>query len=333
MFVPLSILDQSPVVSGAAPREAIAATMALARRADELGYRRYWLAEHHAMHGLADASPELLLARLTAETSRIRLGTGGVMLPHYHPLKVAESFRMLEALAPGRIDLGIGRAPGGSGLVSAALGSRDVAAFPQQVTEVMDFLDGTTPARSPFATLTAMPSGRTSPDVWLLGSSEYGALLAAEMGLPYALAHFISGDAVELTRAYRERFQPSARGGAPRVIVAAAVIVAPTDDEAQALTWPLALWRLRLFRGLSTPVPSVDETERYPWTPLERHEVEQTRRVIAGPPATVQRAIEALVTRHGADEAMIVTITPDYVSRLRSYELLAEAFALREKAA
>jgi luciferase family oxidoreductase group 1 len=333
MSVPLSILDQSPIVAEATPSDAIAASIALARRADALGYRRYWLAEHHAMGGLADAAPEVLLARLTAETTQIRLGTGGVMLPHYSAFKVAESFRMLEALAPGRIDLGVGRAPGGTSLVSAALESRDAVAFPRQITELIDYLDGSTPGANPFASLTAMPSGRTSPDVWVLGSSDYGALLAAKMGLPYTFAHFISNDAAEVTHAYRQRFVPSARCAAPRVIVAAAVLVAPTDAEAEALTWPLALWRMRLFRGLSTPVPSLRETETYPWTPRERYEVEATRRVIAGSPATVRHKLETLVAAHGADEAMIVTITPDYPSRLRSYELLADAFALSERAA
>ncbi|MGD0472951.1 MAG: LLM class flavin-dependent oxidoreductase [Candidatus Velthaea sp.] len=333
MSLPLSILDQSPIVADASPGDAIAATIALARRAEQLGYRRYWLAEHHAMRGLADASPELLLARLTAETSQLRLGTGGIMLPHYSALKVAESFRMLEALAPGRIDLGVGRAPGGSGLVSAALQSRDVADFPQQIIDVIDYLNATTPARSPFATLTAMPSGRSSPDVWLLGSSDYGALLAAELGLPYTFAHFIAGDGGAVTRTYRERFKPSAQCAAPRVMLALGAIVAPTDAEAEALTWPVALWRMRLFRGRATTVPSLAETERYPWTPRERDEVETTRRVVFGSPSTVRAKIEALVAAHAADEAMIVTIAPDYASRLRSYELLAQAFAVRERAA
>jgi luciferase family oxidoreductase group 1 len=255
------------------------------------------------------------------------------MLPHYRALKVAESFRMLESLAPGRIDLGIGRAPGGTGLVAAALESRDVREFPRQIAEVIDFLDGTTPPTSPFASLTAMPSGRTSPAVWLLGSSDYGALLAAELGLPYTFAHFIAGDAPAVTRAYRARFTPSARVPEPRIIVALAALVAPTDAEAEALTWPVALWRMRLFRGIATPVPSLEETERYPWTPRERDEVERTRRVIAGSPNTVRRRIEALIADHAADEAMIVTIAPDYATRMRSYELLADAFALRELAA
>ncbi len=331
--VPLSILDQSPIVADATPQMAIEATIALARRAEALGYQRYWLAEHHAMGGLADASPELLLARLSAETSTIRLGTGGVMLPHYTAFKVAESFRMLEALAPGRIDLGVGRAPGGTSLVSAALESRDVATFPQQILDVIDYLDGTTPASNPLRSLTAMPSGRSSPDVWLLGSSEYGALLAAKLGLPYTLAHFISGDATHVTHSYRARFEPSSRAAKPHVMIAVAAIVAATDAEAEELSWPLALWRMRLFRGLSTPVPSLEETARYPWTPLERYEAQRTRRAIAGSPATVRTKLESLVEAHGADEAMIVTITPDYASRLRSYELLAEAFAPIEQVA
>jgi luciferase family oxidoreductase group 1 len=328
MSLPLSILDQSPVLAGRTPGDAVAATIALARHAERLGYARYWLAEHHAMSGLGDASPEVLLARLTGETERIRLGSGGIMLPHYAAFKVAESFRMLEALAPGRIDLGIGRAPGGAGLVSAALASRDVASFPEQILETIGFLDGDIPANHPFASLTAMPSGATSPDVWLLGSSEYGAMLAAKLGLPYTFANFIGGEAPELVREYRRRFRPSARAAAPRAMLALAAIVAPTDGEAERLALPLALWRMRVLRGQPGPVPSLAEAEAHPFTPLERHEIERTRRVIAGSPATVRSRIENLVDAHGADEAMIVTIVPDEATRLRSYELLADAFAL-----
>jgi luciferase family oxidoreductase group 1 len=333
MAFPLSILDQSPVVAGASPRDAVLATVALARRADALGYHRYWLAEHHAMRGLADAAPETLLARLTGETARIRLGTGGIMLPHYAAFKVAESFRMLEALAPGRIDLGIGRAPGGSGLVSAALESRDVTRFPQQLVETLDFLDGTTPPGSPFASLTAMPSGSTSPEFWLLGSSEYGARLAGKMGLPYAFAHFIGGDGRGNVREYRACFRASARAAKPYAMVALAAIVAATDDEAEELALPLALWRARIHRGISSPIPSLDEARAYPWTPLEREEARRDRRVVTGSPGTVRARIESLMAEHAADEAMIVTITPDYASRLRSYELLADAFAITRRAA
>ena len=324
----LSVLDISPVASGSSPAEALRNTLDLAQVADALGYTRYWLAEHHAMGGLADAAPEVLLARLVSETSRIRLGSGGVMLPHYAPFKVAEAFRMLEALAPGRIDLGIGRAPGGTSLVSAALETGDVRAFPDHIQETIDFLDGTTPTGTMFASLSAMPTGRTSPAVWLLGSSEYGAMLAAHMGLPYVYAHFIGGDAPATTRAYRENFQPSARGGEPRVIVALSAIAADTDDEAYELWWPIALWRMRMLRGHSGPIPSLAEFDAYPLMPRERQEMELTRRVMTGTPAGVRQQIGDLVDLHGADEALVISITPTYESRLRSYELIANAFAL-----
>ncbi len=333
MALALSILDQSPIVANATPGDAVRATLALARRADELGYNRYWLAEHHALQGLGDASPEVLLARLTGETSRIRLGTGGIMLPHYSAFKVAENFRMLEALAPGRIDLGVGRAPGGSGLVSAALESRDPALFPEQIADTLAYLAGTPPTRGAFAPLRAMPSGPTVPELWVLGSSEYGALLAARMGLPYAFAQFIGGDAPEIPRAYRARFRASATSAEPRVIVAFGALVAPSDAEAEALALPVALWRMRLYRGIHGPVPSLEEAQRYDWTPLERHEIATTRRMAVGAPQTVRRRIESLAQEYGADEAMIVTIAPDYTSRLRSYELLAQAFAMRDLAA
>jgi len=327
MPLALSILDQSPVVSGATPRDAVLATIELARRADELGYVRYWLAEHHAMRGLADAAPEVLLARLTAETSRIRLGSGGVMLPHYSAFKVAETFRMLDALAPGRIDLGVGRAPGGTGLVAAALETRDPSLFPQQIAETIGYLEDTTPASSEFASLPVMPAGTTAPELWVLGSSEYGALLAANMGLPYAYAHFIGGEATHIARAYRDRFRPNARMQQPRCIVATAAIVAPTDAEAEELALPLKLWRASIMRGHGGPIPSLAEARAYPWTPLERNQIERSRRIVTGSPVTVRAAIEQIAEAYGADEAMIVTITPDYATRLRSYELLADVFA------
>lgn len=329
----ISVLDQSPVLSGETPADAVATTIALCRHAERLGYKRYWLAEHHAMRGLADASPEVLLGRLTAETSTIRLGSGGIMLPHYTALKVAETFRMLEALAPGRIDLGLGRAPGGSGLVSAALESRDPALFPRQIQETMAFLREAIPDDHPFATVPAMPAGDTAPDVWLLGSSEYGATLAAHLGLPYTFAHFISGDAPGVLQSYRDGFRPSAHATRPHAMLAMTVVVAPTDEEAEALALPVGLWRMRLLRGSIGPIPTLAETDAYPWTPLERYEVKRARQVVVGSPATVRARIEALAEAHGADEVMIVTIVPDNASRFRSYELLAEAFSLAAVAA
>jgi len=324
MPVPLSILDQSPIVAGATPAEAVAATIALARDAESLGYHRYWLAEHHALPSLADAAPEVLLARLTGETSRIRLGTGGIMLPHYSAFKIAETFRMLEALAPGRIDLGVGRAPGGTQLVSRALDSRNPELFPQQIVDVMAYMQA--PGDGSRA-LIAQPGGTTSPPLWVLGSSAYGAQLAAQFGLPYTFAQFIGGDYPEVTRAYRERFTPSAHAQRPYVMVALAAIVAPTDEEADRLALPALLSRLRRLRGISGPLPSLAEAEAYPWSPLERDEVIRSRNMLIGSPESVRAKIDAVVDTYAADEIMVVTIAPDYATRTRSYALLAEAFA------
>src|SRR5918992_2338954 len=222
----LSILDQSPVISGLGARRAIEETLALARRADELGYERYWLAEHHAIAALADPCPEVLLARVGAETRRMRIGTGGVLLPYYSAFRTAETFRMLEALYPGRIDLGIGRAPGGDARTAQAVGGGkfpDAAHFPQQVWELTALLEGShRPVR-------LQPEVDTVPEVWLLGSSDYSGALAAELGLPFAFAHFINpqgGDIV--SRSYRE----NCKGTEPRVIVCTFAIVAESDDEA-----------------------------------------------------------------------------------------------------
>lgn len=327
VVIPLSVLDQSPIAPGKTPRDAIQATIALARRCEELGYHRYWLAEHHASNNLADASPEVLLARLTAETSRIRLGTGGIMLPHYSSFKIAEAFRMLEALAPGRIDLGVGRAPGGTRLASAALGSRNPALFPQQIVDTIAFMEGELQADHPLASLWASPAGDTIPEVWLLGSSDYGALLAAQLGLPYSYAHFIGGDYPEITLAYRERFQPSHLCAEPHVLLTISAIAAPTDEEAERIALPALLSRLRRLRGIQAPFPTLEEAEAYPWTAQERDEVARTRRVVSGSAQTVRTRIEALAHEYGADEVMVLTIAPSYDLRQRSYELLAEAFA------
>ena len=329
MPLPLSILDQSPVVSGSAPRDAVTATIDLAGAADRLGYERFWLAEHHSMPGLADSSPELLLARISATTSRIRLGTGGIMLPHYSAYKVAENFRMLEALAPGRIDIGVGRAPGGTRMVSAALGSRDADDFPRQVIDTIGWLRGTLADAHQFASLVAMPSGEGSPEPWILGSSEYGAQLAADLGLPYVYAHFISGNAPGITALYRRHFRATSLGSQPRLMIATAAISAPTDDEAQELFLPAALWRARILRGLSSPVPSLAEARGHAWDPGEFESAKRSRRVAVGEPGKVRELLETLAEDHGADEAMIVTILPEYALRLRSYELIANAFVPR----
>ncbi len=326
----LSILDQSPVLSGLGARAAIEATLALARRADEIGYHRYWLAEHHAIAALADPCPEVLLARLGAETRRIRVGTGGVLLPYYSAFRVAESFRMLEALYPGRIDLGIGRAPGGDARTAQAVsggGFPDAERFPEQVWQLAAHLDGRLPAGHPFERVRVQPEVDTAPEMWLLGSSDYSGALAAELGLAFSFAHFINpsgGDAV--ARAYREMFKPG-REKAPRAMVCTFAICAETDAEAERLAAPIDLRRLHMALNIDSPVPTAEEAARHRYSEEERRFVMgQRARAIIGSPATCRREIEAMAARYGVDEVMVLTITGDYASRQRSYELLIEAF-------
>jgi luciferase family oxidoreductase group 1 len=327
----LSILDQSPVISGLDARRAIQETLALARHAEALGYTRYWLAEHHAIAALADPCPEILLARLGAETQHIRIGTGGVLLPYYSAFKVAEVFRMLEAMYPGRVDLGIGRAPGGDTRTAHAVGGGrfpDARDFPEQVWQLVAHLDGTLPETHPFARVRLQPEVEGAPQVWLLGSSDYSAALASQLGLRFAFAHFINpqgGDAV--TRAYRDSYQPSAREPRPSAIVCTFAICAETDAEAERLAASIDLRRLHMALNLDTPVPTLDEALAHRYTAEEqRYIAGQRPRAILGSPQTCRREIEAMAARYAADEVMVLTITGDYASRLRSYELLAEAF-------
>ena len=330
----LSVLDQSPIISGHSPKEAIEETLKLARAAEQLGYSRYWLAEHHAIGALADPCPEILLARLGAETSTIRIGTGGVLLPYYSAFKVAEIFRMLEALYPGRVDLGIGRAPGGDGRTARAVAGGtfpDAERFPEQVWELVGHLDGTLPDDHPYKNVRMMPEVPTAPEVWLLGSSDYSGLLSAQLGLRFAFAHFINahgGDAV--MRAYRERFQPSPRENEPHTITCVFVICAKTDEEAERLARTIDLRRLHMAQGIDSPVPTLAEAEKHRFTPHEQAYVDSQRpRAVIGGPQKCRDELLRLAERYTADELMVLTIMGDYASRIESYELLAGAFALR----
>jgi luciferase family oxidoreductase group 1 len=319
----LSILDQSPVISSLGARRAIEETIALARRADELGFHRYWLAEHHAIAALADPCPEVLVARLGAETRRIRVGTGGVLLPYYSAFRTAEAFRMLEALYPGRIDLGLGRAPGGDARTARAVGGGkfpDAENFPRQVWELTALLEGS------LKEVRLQPEVDTVPEVWLLGSSDYSGALAAELGLSFAFAHFINprgGD--EVARAYRESFK--SRGKPAQVIVCTFAIVADTDEEAERLAGSIDLRRLHMALNIDSPVPTAEEAARHRYSDDERRYVlsQRTRAVIGGPGKS-KAELKNLVERYGADELMVLTITGDYESRRRSYELLIDAF-------
>jgi luciferase family oxidoreductase group 1 len=329
----LGVLDQSPVISGHTPAQAIAETVALAAAAERLGYSRYWLAEHHAIAALADPCPEILLARIAAATERIRIGTGGVLLPYYSALKVAEVFRMLEALFPGRIDLGIGRAPGGDQVTAQALSRGHYTFaddFPEQVRDLLGFLDATLPAAHPFARVKAMPAGDTAPEIWLLGSSDYSGGLAALLGLRFAFAHFITaqgGDAV--MQAYKSEFMPSARESAPHALLCVFAICAETDAEAERLARSIDLRRLHMALGVDAPVPTNAEAAARKYDERELTYIRSQRaRVVLGDPPAVQARLLQLAEQYAADELMIITITGDYPSRLRSYELIAEAFRL-----
>jgi luciferase family oxidoreductase group 1 len=326
--VNLSVLDQSPIIGKLGARRAIEETLALARRADALGYRRYWLAEHHAIAALADPCPEVLLARLGAETGRIRIGSGGVLLPYYSAFKTAETFRMLEALYPGRVDLGIGRAPGGDARTAQAVGggrlpgARD---FPEQVWELVGHLDGSLPDEHPFKRVRAQPEGQSTPQVWLLGSSDYSGALAAQLGLRFAFAHFINPQGGEtVTRAYRDQYRPSAREPQPQALVCTFAICAGSDAEAERLAASIDLRRLHMALNLDTTVPTLDEALGHEYSEEERrYVIGQRARAVIGGPAKCRREIEAMAERYAADEVMLLTITGDYASRLRSYELLA----------
>ena len=331
MNLHLSILDQSPIISGHTPARAVAETVKLAQAAEALGYQRYWLAEHHAVAALADPCPEILLTRVASATERIRVGTGGVLLPYYSALKVAEVFRMLEALFPGRIDLGLGRAPGGDQLTAQALSNGQYSAadhFAEQVQDLVGFLDDALPANHAFGRVKAMPAGPAAPPIWLLGSSDYSGALAAALGLRFAFAHFISaqgGDAV--MRAYKARFQASPREAAPHAVVCVFVICAETAAEAEELAACVDLRRLHMAQGLNTPIPTLAQAGAQKYSERELAYIRSQRaRAVIGDPRQVRQRLLQLREQFDADELMILTITGDYPSRLRSYELLAREF-------
>ncbi|HEY3665596.1 MAG TPA: LLM class flavin-dependent oxidoreductase [Polyangiaceae bacterium] len=332
MSLPLSALDLVPLATGSTSHAALAAAVDIARTVERLGYRRLWYAEHHNMPGVATTTPEILIAHVGQVTSRLRLGAGGVMLPNHSSLKVAESYRLLEALHPGRIDLGIGRAPGTDPLTALALRRSRAAPlgddFLTQLAELRGFGDGALPAGHPFAKIRAMPDDVALPPIWLLGSSDYSANLAAELGLGFAFAGHFSPDAPERPmRLYRERFQPGALAS-PRAILALSVFCADTAYAAEQMASSVLLSFAQLRAGRPGRMPTPEQALAHVYTPEEQATVEQFRRLqIVGTPEHVRAAIERVAESTGADEVMLATHAFEPEARVRSYELVGAAFA------
>ena len=328
----LSILDQSPVIHGHGAADAVAATIELAQMADELGYTRYWCAEHHGLHGVCNPCPEVMLARLGSVTRRIRLGSGGVMLPYYSAFKVLEQFMMLEAMFPGRIDLGVGRAPGGDGRAArvVAHGRYDPDAFPQQVADLIALASGRLPEGHPAAGVLLQPAVPTRPQLWMLGSSDFGGSLAAQLGMRFAFAHFISargGD--EVARGYRALFNAGYEEK-PYCAVALFVICADTQAQADALAAAVDLRRVQMAYGLNAPIPTIEQAQA--WEPDERARTviaHERPRSIIGTPERVAARMRQLEEQFEADEVIVLTVAASYAARLRSYQLLAQAFELQ----
>jgi luciferase family oxidoreductase group 1 len=329
-----SILDQSP-----SPRErtqdcAIRESLALARHCDELGYHRYWVSEHHNSESIVGTAPEILMAAIAATTTRIRIGSAGVMLPHYSTLKVAEQFRVLEAIAPGRIDLGVGRAPGSDRLTAMALNPYANAAeeFPVQVQELRTWVEGgKLPEGHPFRPIAAQPKGPTSPEIWILGSSDYGAQLAALLGFPYAYAYFFTEGrgTQEALSLYRANYRPSARFPKPIATICVWALAADTEAEARRLLMTREHWRVGFEKGLRTPLVSPEEAAAYPYSEAERGVILRLReRAIVGTAQQVSAMLHELARRFELEEIVINTWTYDPAARHRSYELLAREFGL-----
>ena len=333
----LSVVDQSPVRQGSTAADALRETVALAVATEKLGYRRFWVAEHHNLPGFAGTTPEIMVGQIAAHTGTIRVGSGGVMLSHYSALKVAETFRVLESLYPGRIDLGIGRAPGSDPRTAAALaypgGVRDIRDFPEQVDDVIAYLADALDPAHPFAGVHAGPTPATMPEVWLLGSGLDSAYLAAERGLPFSYAHFF-GIGVEhgpaIVESYRSHFRPSAFLSEPKVNIAVQVLCAESEEEARRLAASRNLVRLRIVLGRRGGVPSVEEALAYPYTPQERAFIAQhNRTTVDGDPQQVKSKLEAIAAQYQTTDLSIVTICYDFAARVRSYELVAEACGIR----
>lgn len=329
----LSVLDHSHVNEGRTVRDALHETVALAQEAEKLGYHRFWVSEHHGSQALASSSPEVLIAHIAAHTDTIRVGSGGIMLPHYSSYKVAENFKLLEALHPGRIDVGLGRAPGGMPIATRALQEHkrvDIDLYPQQVADLRDYLHDDHPANHRFSGLRAFPETETTPEMWLLGSSDGSARIAAQQGMPYAFAQFFGASGDEALQHYFAYFRPSAYYNQPKALAAVMVICSETEEEAHQLAKSNELFFLKLLSGQELAyLPSVKTALEYPYSAMEIQMIEQMRsRRFIGTPGQVKEGLKRYADRLHLEELMIVSHIHDFDKRIQSYRYVAEAFGI-----
>ncbi|MDG3075462.1 LLM class flavin-dependent oxidoreductase [Bacillus halotolerans] len=330
-MIHLSILDQAPVSKGESPVTTLQHSVELAGRSEEWGYKRYWFAEHHSTKGLASTAPEIMIARIAAHTKKIRVGSGGVLLPQYSPFKVAETFRQLEALYPNRIDLGLGRSPGGTTKTRLALTDgikKSLTDFNRQLQDVSYFLTDSLPAGHPYAGIKAAPLIDTAPELWVLGLGENSARRAAHQGIGYVFGHFINPERGESAfRVYRENFHPSAHFTSPAALFTIFVICAKTDEEAEELALSQDLWLLRVGKGLDSRVPSIEEAKAYHYTESDKNQIRENRkRMVIGSPSTVKQQLLELADRYETNEIMVLCNVFDFEAKKESYERLAGLF-------
>jgi luciferase family oxidoreductase group 1 len=327
--VRLSILDQSPISSNQTAREALNESMKLAQAGESMGYTRYWIAEHHDLPGLACSAPEVMLGYIGANTSSIRIGSGAVLLPHYKPYKVAEVYNMLATMFPGRIDVGIGRAPGGSAEATNALTDnflQQVWNMPNSVKDLLHFLEKDFPSEHEFAKVSASPIPEVSPMPWLLGTSKKSALLAAKNGMSYAFGQFMSDhDGAAIIQQYLDNFQPRKADQTPQVLLTVSAICAETSEKADEVALSSLVWALQRGKGEGKGVPSIVEARHYTLNEKEKETMEKMKRnMVIGNPQQVKQKLNELQTKFKADEIMLVTITHSPEDRIQSYKLIAK---------
>ncbi len=334
-MIKLSVLDQSTAAAGVPQDQSIRDTIALAGFCEDLGYERFWVSEHHNHPTIVGTAPEIVMAAIAQSTKRIRIGSAGVMLPHYAPLKVAEQFRVLDAIAPGRIDLGLGRAPGSDGKTAHALNPNanlDAENFPANVRDLMAWVSGEPLVDGhPFRNIHALPMTESVPELWMLGTSDYGAQVAAHFGMPYCFAHFITDGrgAAQALELYRRSYRPSARHPTPQGAVCVWALAAETDAEAERLFASRAFWKVRREQGDLRAVETPETALAYAYSPAEQARVDELRgNALIGSAKTVGGYLRDLAGALGVEEVVVLTWTHDQTDRRRSYELLADEFGL-----